>query len=81
MPSPSPVNPNFSSVVAFMALNVAAGKLTVAKNMSFCNMTTVLSLFAGVIFLHEPFNAASLVASVLIILGVVLAGRRKKAKG
>lgn len=59
-----------SSVVAFMALNVAAGKLTVAKNMAFCNMTTVLSLFAGVIFLHEPFNAASLVASVLIILGI-----------
>jgi len=59
-----------SSVVAFMALNVAAGKLTVARNMAFCNMTTVLSLFAGVIFLHEPFNAASLVASVLIILGI-----------
>ena len=59
-----------SSVVAFMALNVSAGCLTVAKNMAFCNLTTVLSLFAGVIFLHESFNAVSLVASALIILGI-----------
>jgi len=59
-----------SSIVAFMALNVASGCLPVAKTMSFCNMTTVISLFAGVIFLHEPFNAISLFASVLIILGI-----------
>lgn len=59
-----------SSVIAFMALNVAAGKLTVAKNMAFCNLTTVLSLFAGVVFLHEPFSPLSLAASILIILGI-----------
>ena len=59
-----------SSVIAFMALNVASGCLPVAKSMAFCNMTTVISLFAGVIFLHEPFNLVSLFASVLIILGI-----------
>jgi len=59
-----------SSIVAFMALNVANGYLPVAKTMAFCNLTTVISLFAGVIFLHEPFNAVSLLASVLIILGI-----------
>lgn len=59
-----------SSIVAFMALNVASGYLPVAKTMAFCNLTTVISLFAGVIFLHEPFNAISLLASVLIILGI-----------
>jgi len=59
-----------SSIVAFMALNVSAGCLPVAKTMAFCNLTTVISLFAGVIFLHEPFNTVSLLASVLIILGI-----------
>ena len=59
-----------SSIVAFMALNVATGCLPVAKTMAFCNLTTVISLFAGVIFLHEPFNMLSLFASVLIILGI-----------
>lgn len=59
-----------SSIVAFMSLNYAAGYLPVAKTMSFCNLTTVISLFAGVIFLHEPFNVLSLGASVLIIIGI-----------
>jgi len=59
-----------SSIVAFMALNVASGYLPVAKTMAFCNPTTVISLFAGVIFLREPFNLVSLFASVLIILGI-----------
>ena len=59
-----------SSIIAFMALNVATGCLPVAKTMSFCNLTTVISLFAGVIFLHEPFNMVSLLASLLIILGI-----------
>ena len=59
-----------SSIIAFLALNVATGCLPVAKTMSFCNLTTVISLFAGVIFLNEPFNAISLLASLLIILGI-----------
>lgn len=59
-----------SSIVAFMALNVAGGCLPLAKNMAFCNLTTVISLFAGVIFLHEPFNGVSLAASVLILIGI-----------
>lgn len=59
-----------SSIVAFMALNYAYGYLTVAKSMAFCNMTTVISLFAGVIFLGEPFSLLSLAASVFILLGI-----------
>lgn len=59
-----------SSIMAFMALNFAAGCLPVAKTMAFCNLTTVISLFAGVIFLHEPFNILSLLASLLIIIGI-----------
>lgn len=59
-----------SSVVAFMALNYANTVLPVARTTSFANLTTVVSLFAGVIFLHEPFNAVSLLASVMIVAGI-----------
>lgn len=59
-----------SSVVAFMALNVANSFLPIARSMVFCNLTTVISLFAGVIFLGEPFNVVSLLASLLIIWGI-----------
>ena len=59
-----------SSIVAFMALNYANSYLPVAKSMAFCNLSTVISLFAGVIFLHESFSLVSLAASVLIIIGI-----------
>ena len=59
-----------SSIVAFLALNYAFGYLTVAKSMAFCNLTTVISLFAGVVFLHEPISLVSLAASLMILLGI-----------
>ena len=59
-----------SSNIAFLALNFANSVLPVARVTSFCNLTTVISLFAGVIFLHEPFGWIALAASVVIIIGV-----------
>lgn len=59
-----------SSIVAFMALNYANNDLPVAKATAFENLTTIISLFAGVVFLHEPFNPLSLLASVMIVLGI-----------
>ena len=59
-----------SSIGAFMLLNYANNYLPVAKTTAFCNLTTMISMFAGVVFLGEPFGPASLVASVMIILGV-----------
>ena len=59
-----------SSIGAFMLLNYANNELPVAKTTAFCNLTTMISMFAGVVFLGEPFGPASLVASVMIILGV-----------
>ena len=60
----------FSSNIAFLALNYANAVLPVARVTSFCNLTTVISLFAGVIFLHEPFGWIPLLASLIIIAGV-----------
>ena len=59
-----------SSNIAFLALNYANSVLPVARVTSFCNITTVISLFAGVIFLNEPFGWVPLLASVIIIVGV-----------
>ena len=60
----------FSSIMAFLFINFASNTLPVAKTTAFCNLTTAISMFAGVVFLHEPFGMMSLIASVMIILGV-----------
>ncbi len=67
-----------SSNIAFLALNFANSVLPVARVTSFCNLTTVISLFAGVIFLKEPFGWISLLASIVIIVGVW--GVQRKAR-
>lgn len=59
-----------SSVVAFLFINYASSTLPVARTAAFCNLTTAISMFAGVVFLGEPFGAVSLAASAMIILGV-----------
>ena len=40
------------------------------KQIALYALTTVISVFAGVIFLGEPFGWISLAASVVIIAGV-----------
>ncbi len=62
--------PLLSSVLAFLCLNYAATILPVGKSTAFCNVTTVLSVFAGVVFLGEPISAVSVLAAAVIILGV-----------
>lgn len=59
-----------SSIMAFLSLNFANGELPVGKVTAFCNLTTVISVFAGVVFLGEPFTVLSLIASVVIVVGV-----------
>ena len=60
----------FSSVLAFLCLNYAATVLPVSKTTAFCNVTTVLSVFAGAVFLHEPLSTVSFAAAAVIIAGV-----------
>ncbi|MBR6753402.1 MAG: DMT family transporter [Clostridia bacterium] len=60
----------FSSILAFLCLNYAATILPVSRSTAFCNLTTVLSVLAGVVFLQEPFTLLSGVAAVVIIIGV-----------
>lgn len=59
-----------SSVAAFLFLNFAATHLPVARTVIFANITTVVSVFAGVVFLHERCTPLSITASVVIIVGI-----------
>jgi len=59
-----------SSILAFLCINYAASILSVSRITAFCNVTTLLSVFAGVIFLGDPIDLASVIAACVIIIGV-----------
>lgn len=59
-----------SSVIAFFLSGYALTHLTVARESVFSNLTTVVSVFAGAVFLHEPFTWLSLIFCLLILLGI-----------
>ena len=59
-----------SSVGAFLLLNHAISHLKVAEFAVFSNVTTVISILAGVFFLHESFGVLQIIGSIIIILGV-----------
>lgn len=59
-----------SSVIAFVLLNYANTHLPVAKTTVFSNITTVVSVIAGAIFLKEKFTWQTGLATVMIVVGV-----------
>lgn len=59
-----------SSVVAFFLLNYANTYLPVARTTVFSNVTTVVSVFAGMIFLNEKITLLGIFSVVMIIVGV-----------
>lgn len=60
----------FSSVVAFLMLNYANTYLPVAKTTVFSNITTVVSVIAGAVFLNEALSVASIISTIMIVVGV-----------
>lgn len=60
-----------SSVVAFLFLNYANTHLPVAKTTVFSNLTTVVSVFAGAVFLDEKISFAVIIAIIMIVVGVL----------
>lgn len=59
-----------SSVGAFLMYNMATTYLSVARAASFSSIITVVTLFAGAVFLHESFDLISLIASIIVIFGI-----------
>ena len=60
----------FCSVMANVFVNYAAGRMSVAKLATFGTLTTVWSIFAGVLFLGEPITVVSFIGSILILIGI-----------
>ena len=60
----------FCSVISFFLSGYAITRLPVARETVFSNLTTAVAVFAGVVFLHEPFSWLSLVCILLILIGI-----------
>lgn len=58
------------SIAANLLVNYAVGYMSVAKMSAFSSVITLVSTFAGVVLLKEPFNAITLVGTALIIVGI-----------
>ena len=58
------------SVVAYFFSSYILTKLPVAGASVFANLTTAVSVFAGTVFLHEPFSLVGLFCCVLILFGL-----------
>ena len=59
-----------ASVGAYMLVNYSLARLTVARSTIFSSMGTILSVLSGVVLMKDPFTLTSLIAFVLIMLGV-----------
>lgn len=67
-----------SSVCAFFMLNYAVSHLDVASTAIFANVSTIISIFAGVFVLKESFGVYQIIGSVIILLSVYLINRPVK---
>lgn len=59
-----------SSVGAFLLLNKALDVLDVARSLVFANVTTVISVLAGVFILREQFSLIQAVGIFMVLVGV-----------
>ncbi len=59
-----------SSIVAFFMMNYTLSRITASQSAVFANLTTVVSIIAGVFFRNEPFYWFQVLGATMIILGV-----------
>ena len=69
-----------SSVGAFLMIHYANTYLSLSRATVFSNVITVVSVFAGVVLLREPFDGIMLAAALLIIGGIAGVQRFSKDK-
>ena len=68
----------FCSVICYFMASYTITYMPVARETVFANLTTAVSVFAGVVFLHEPFSWLGLVCCLLILAGIY--GVQRSAK-
>lgn len=59
-----------ASAAGYMLYNYAVSNAPIANVASLCNLTTVLSVAAGVVIFGEPFSAGSAAALAVILIGI-----------
>jgi drug/metabolite transporter (DMT)-like permease len=64
-----------SSVVAFFLVNFNLSRLRASQSSVFSNLSTAISVAAGVIFLGERFGPPQVIGGILILIGVWGANR------
>ena len=62
-----------SSVAAFIFQNWGNNYVTVTEATLFANLTTVISIIAGVVFLHEIFTVQQIIGALAILISVYVA--------
>lgn len=70
-----------SSVAAFLLLNFGSSYVTVSEASLFANFTTVISIAAGIIIVHEAFNMQQILGAAIIIGSVYIASAGKEKTG
>ncbi|MBP1745173.1 MAG: permease [Firmicutes bacterium] len=59
-----------SSSIAFLLINYSLSKIKASENAVFSNLSTIVSIAAGVLFMNEAFFWYHLAGAALILLGV-----------
>lgn len=59
-----------ASVLGYTFFNYAVSNAPMPKVIIFCNLTTVISVLAGVIFLGDPFSPVSIIAMIAVLVGI-----------
>ncbi|QLY82105.1 DMT family transporter [Clostridium intestinale] len=59
-----------SSIVAYFLANFTLSKMEASKSAIFANISTIVSIIAGVIFLKENFHLYHTIGSAMILMGV-----------
>lgn len=68
------------SIFAFFLSNLAIAKIGVNRTSSFIGISTVVSILAGALLLHEPFTKGQIVGAGIIVAGVYIANVKMKNK-
>lgn len=59
-----------SSIVAYLLINYTLSKIEASNTSVFANISTIVSVLAGVVILKETFHLYDFIGSVLILIGV-----------
>lgn len=69
-----------SSVIAFMTLNFGSSHISVSEASIYANLTTVISIVAGVVFVNETFTVWQIIGAIIIIGSVYVSSANLKLK-